>query len=153
MQHSPYQFNLTHAHEYALICVALDRPVGIDIEYMPRRLDDAGALVRRFFSEAEQATYFSLPRMLRRHAFFNGWTRKEAYIKARGEGLSHPLDSFVVELRPGVPPAFININDDPAETARWRLHAFTPAPDYVAAVAAPGRAENIHYFDFEKESS
>lgn len=145
---SPFQFNVSHAHELALVALVRDRPAGIDVEYNLRRLDDEAALVARFFSPLENVVYQSLAPEQRKQAFFNGWTRKEAYIKARGEGLSHPLDSFDVELRPGQPAAFLNINQDQAETARWSLHAFTPALDYTAAVATPGPAGEYQYFDF-----
>ena len=143
-----HRFNVTHSHELALIGVTFDRPVGIDCEYHRRPLEDAAALIDRYFSPFEQAVFHALPAEQQQLAFFNGWTRKEAYIKARGTGLSHPLDAFDVEIRPGQPVAFLNINQDPAETARWSLHAFTPAPDYTAALATPGHNNQYHYFDF-----
>ena len=145
---SEFDFNVSHSAELALIAIARQRPVGVDVEYAQRPLHDADALVDRYFSVHERNAYRAVPAAQKQTAFYNGWTRKEAYIKARGEGLSHPLDQFDVELRPGKTAAFININNDPAETDHWSLYAFTPAPDYIAAFATPGPVHSCHFFDF-----
>src|SRR5262249_24217563 len=87
----------------------------------------------QFFSRRESLELRTLPASLRVEAFFNCWTRKEAYLKARGEGLGVPLDRFDVSLTPGQPAAVLNGGD-----GRWSLHALTPAPGYAAAVAVEG---------------
>lgn len=131
----PLTFNLSHAHELALIAVARGRLLGVDIEWV--RPDMSGEeIAERFFSPREVAALRAVPPPQRHEAFFNCWTRKEAYIKARGEGLSHPLDQFDVSLAPGEPAALLGTRGDPAELARWSLQALAPGPGYVAALAA-----------------
>ena len=109
---APLHFNVTHAHELALFAVTAAAPVGIDVEYTGRHVADRDALARRFFSAQEVEVYQALAEVERRAAFWCCWTRKEAYIKALGTGLSHPLDRFVVSLRP----------DQPAAASGTRIH-------------------------------
>ncbi|HKP36653.1 MAG TPA: 4'-phosphopantetheinyl transferase superfamily protein [Pyrinomonadaceae bacterium] len=127
-------FNLSHSQDFALLAVTREREVGIDIEFM--RSDFATSdVAEHFFSVAEVYTFSGLDPDLRTLAFFNCWTRKEAYIKARGEGLSMPLDSFDVSLTPGLPVALLQNRLDPADVSRWSLHELSPAPSYAAAIA------------------
>lgn len=129
------RFNLAHSHELALYAFARGREVGVDLEHV--RPDLAGEeIAERFFSAREVAALRSLAPEARAEGFFNCWTRKEAYIKALGEGLSHPLDSFTVSLRPGEPAALLEVEGDEAEAARWSLRELRPAPGYVAALVA-----------------
>lgn len=97
---SGVQFNLSHSDNWAVVGWAKGRAIGVDIEAW-RPMRDEAALVRRFFSPAENAAYDALPPAQRSEGFFHCWTRKEAYIKAVGRGLSLPLDSFDVSLEPG----------------------------------------------------
>jgi 4'-phosphopantetheinyl transferase len=130
-------FNMSHSHGVALYAVTLGREVGIDVEHI--RFDvEVAEIAERFFSRREVAMLRRLPTEMQREAFFNCWTRKEAYIKARGEGLSLPLDQFDVSLAPGEPAALLGTQPDPSEASRWFLQEFTPAPGYVAALAAAG---------------
>ncbi len=127
------QFNLAHSHTLALYAFTYGRQVGIDLEYA--RTDFASAeIAERFFSAREVAMLRALDPELQSAAFFNCWTRKEAYIKARGEGLSHPLNSFAVSLRPGEPAALLSVDDNVEELARWTLEDLNPAPGYAAAL-------------------
>jgi 4'-phosphopantetheinyl transferase len=80
---------------------------------------------------------------LQKLAFFNCWTRKEAYIKARGEGLSHPLDQFSVSCAPGQPTALLSTENDPPEFSRWWLHELRPGSGYVAALALKGASRHV----------
>ena len=80
----------------------------------------------------------TLPTDVQRQAFFRCWTRKEAYIKARGQGLSLPLDQFDVSLAPGEPAAILGTQQDPSEASRWSLQELTAAPGYIAALAVEG---------------
>ena len=135
---SPMKFNLSHSHGMALYAFAVQQEVGIDLEKI--RSDVAITEVAgRFFSAHEQEELRALPAEFRAEGFFLGWTRKEAYLKARGDGLQVPLDSFNVTLTPHQ-PAEINSVD----SARWTLTSFIPAPNYVAATVAEGTGWNTH---------
>jgi 4'-phosphopantetheinyl transferase len=127
-------FNLSHSHGVALYAVTRGREVGIDLECIRYNLETE-QIAERFFSRREISTLRALPAALRRYAFFLCWTRKEAYIKARGEGLSLPLDQFDVSLIPGEPAALLSIHPDPHEALHWSLRELIPAPGYVAALA------------------
>lgn len=131
------RFNLTHSHGLALFAVTCGREVGIDLEKLRPDLAD-GQIAERFFSAQEVRRLRELPRQQQGEAFFNCWTRKEAYIKARGEGLSMPLDSFDVSLVPGEPAELLDTRGDPQEASRWSLRELFPASGFVAAVAVEG---------------
>jgi len=136
------RFNLSHSHELALYAFARGRDIGVDIEHM--RAEFAGDdIAARFFSAREVEMLHALPEATRTRAFFNCWTRKEAYIKARGEGLSHPLDAFDVSLIPGEPAALLGTRGDPRELARWSLYALDAGDAYAAAVAVEGTAHTL----------
>ena len=131
------EFNLSHSRDLALYALARDRAVGIDVEFIR---DDPACLeiAEGHFSRREVKTLRALHRSQRAPAFFNCWTRKEALIKAQGQGLSLPLNAFDVSLAPGEPAALLNVEAAARELSRWSLQALTPAPNYVAAVAAIG---------------
>jgi len=131
------RFNLSHSHGVALYAVTRGREVGIDLEYIRSDLE-VEQIAERFFSRREIATLRALPIDLRTDAFFLCWTRKEAYIKARGEGLSLPLDQFDVSLIPGEPAALLSTHRGSHEALRWSLQELTPAPGYVAALGVEG---------------
>jgi 4'-phosphopantetheinyl transferase len=131
-------FNMSHSHEMALFAITRGREVGVDIEYL-RTAVACEEIAEHFFSARERATLRALPETRKHQAFFNCWTRKEAYIKAHGEGLSLPLDQFDVSLAPGEPAALLATRGDPREALRWSLQALTPAPGYVAALAVEGQ--------------
>jgi 4'-phosphopantetheinyl transferase len=127
------QFNVSHSHGVALLAFALGRQVGVDVELV--RPDFAGEkIAERFFSPQEVTELRSLPPLLQDEGFFLCWTRKEAYIKARGEGLQIPLQSFHVSLTPGKPA-----NLQAADSSRWSLRSLRPDPRYVAALVGEGR--------------
>jgi len=130
-------FNISHSAELALYAVNRGRKVGIDLEHL-RSGVDIDCIAARFFSPGEVRALRALPVAVRHEAFFRCWTRKEAYIKARGEGLSLPLDQFEVTLTPGQPAALLSTAGDPPEASRWSLQDLTPTPGYVAALAVEG---------------
>ena len=132
------RFNVSHAEGLALYACTRRRALGVDIEYV--RPDFPGhEIAARFFSPREVAALRALPAAVQTRAFFNCWTRKEAYIKAHGAGLSLPLDQFDVSLAPDEPAALLATRPEPQEAARWSLQELTPAPGYVAAIAVEGR--------------
>jgi 4'-phosphopantetheinyl transferase len=112
------------------------REVGIDAEYI-RPVPDAAEIAARSFSARENAALLRLPDDQRQEAVFRCWTRKEAFIKAIGDGLAHPLAGFDVTLTPDEPP-LLSIEGDPEKAARWSLEAFVPATAYLAALAVEG---------------
>ncbi len=122
------RFNASHSHGVALYAFTLGREVGVDIEL---QRDDFTSLeiAERFFSKAEICALGSLPTHLRTQAFFNCWTHKEAYIKALGEGLSHPLDCFAVSLAPGEPARLVGAEPHPLEADRWSIADLKPFQD------------------------
>ena len=130
-------FNLSHSHGIALYAITCGREIGIDIEYF-RPDVEAEKLAERFFSPREAAVLRALPEHLRKEGFFNCWTRKEAYIKAEGKGMSIPLSAFDVSLTPGEPAALLRSQSHPQETSRWSLQALSPEPGYTAALAVKG---------------
>lgn len=134
--HAGPAFNLSHTEGAALCAIAPSGDIGVDIERQ-RPLEHAD-LVARFFSAAEIRQFDSLAPEGREAGFFNGWTRKEAYVKARGLGLSLPLDSFSVDLAPGAEPA-LHAGDQASEsTARFRLWDLAAGAGYSAALAYCG---------------
>jgi 4'-phosphopantetheinyl transferase len=130
-------FNVSHSKGIALYAIAKGRRVGLDIEHLREDFDTV-ALAERFFSRSEVTTLSELPAGQQTVAFFNCWTRKEAYIKALGEGLSHPLDRFSVSLAPGERAALLSTDDNPQEASQWSLVELSPGDGYVAALACEG---------------
>ncbi|QAY79197.1 4'-phosphopantetheinyl transferase superfamily protein [Sphingosinicella sp. BN140058] len=122
-------FSLSHSAGLA-ICATSTASIGCDIEHCDPKLADS-AVAERLFAPAEIAALSSLQGEQWVGGFFACWTRKEAFVKALGLGLSHPLDAFAVSLDPTEPPHLISGGDG------WALFAFTPAPGYQAAVAYP----------------
>jgi 4'-phosphopantetheinyl transferase len=132
-QASGLEFNLSHSGDLALLGCAWKRELGVDVE-MRRGLGDEAALVRRYFSPAEQHAYAALPPAARTTGFFQCWTRKEAYIKAVGRGLGLPLDSFDVSLGDGVPVQLLRASVEEGEPRQWSLAAADVGPEACAAV-------------------
>jgi 4'-phosphopantetheinyl transferase len=145
------RFNLSHSHGMALYAITRGRELGVDLELIRRDLE-AEQIAERFFSPSEIGTLRSLPPALRKSAFFLCWTRKEAYIKARGEGLSMPLDRFNVSLIPGEPAALLSTQPDPDEASGWSLMNLTPAAGYAAALAIKGRDWTLSCWQWPRSS-
>lgn len=135
-------FNLSHSEALAALGVTRGPEIGVDVEHVRPLKEDIAA---RFFSERETATLRGLPESEQVDAFFRCWTRKEAIVKAIGEGLSHSLDSFDVTLRADQ-PALVERFAGEADAPRvWRLVHFDPAPGYAGAIACRtgGAAINV----------
>jgi 4'-phosphopantetheinyl transferase len=131
------RFNLSHSDELALCAVTRGREIGVDVEHT-HPLQDLEGLAERVFSRRERARLSALRGGDKLTGFFNAWTRKEAFIKALGEGLSHPLDRFDVSLAPRAPARLERIDGDAARAARWSLAAAEVDAGYTAAVVVDG---------------
>ncbi|MCY3556018.1 MAG: 4'-phosphopantetheinyl transferase superfamily protein [Gemmatimonadetes bacterium] len=130
------RFNVSHSHDLAVYAVTAGVPVGIDVEYLRRRATmDRLKIAHRVFSDREYNELASMPRYRRDEAFLACWTRKEAFVKAIGQGLSCPLDQFDVSVDPNDPPELRATHWDPLETDRWSMASVDPGPDYIGALA------------------
>lgn len=139
-------FNITHSGDLALCGIGWNRNIGIDAEKF--RHDFATEdIARRYFSAGEMAELMGLPTALRTEGFFNCWTRKEAYVKARGEGLHIPLDSFQVSLDPGRPERFLK-----GVESIWHLLAIRPGPDHAAALVYSGDPSITRLFSWHSST-
>jgi 4'-phosphopantetheinyl transferase len=141
---SRLKFNLSHSTDRVLIAVALDSEVGVDLECI-RPHSGCADIAQRFFSAAELDQLDACPSELYVEAFLNCWTMKEAYVKACGEGLAIPLNSFSVPF--STPPALTPLKNhvasqDMLPDRRWCLYSLRPAPGYVGALAIEGT--NVH---------
>jgi len=132
------RFNVSHSGGLALYAVTCGRALGVDVERIRAEFCDE-QIAEQFFSPAEVAALRALPASLQPQAFFNCWTRKEAYIKARGKGLSMPLDQFDVSLAPGEPVALLKNRYDSEEASRWVLQEVSVGACHVASIAVEGR--------------
>ena len=136
------RFNLSHSENQALLAVTRGRAIGVDIEQI--RPDFAtDEIAKRFFSEREWQALRALPTVERTAAFFRCWTRKEAFIKAIGEGLSFPLDAFAVSLAPGEPAVLRWLRDQPDAVQRWSFRDITALPGFLAALAVEGEMSRV----------
>lgn len=132
-------FNLSHTSDVALLGLARRREIGIDIELVrPGLAQDR--IAERFFAPAEVRELRAIPVADQDQAFFACWTRKEAYIKARGDGLSLALDQFQVSLAPGEPPRLVRGYDSGREAQRWSMFDLGLRPNYCAALVVEGTA-------------
>lgn len=145
-----FRFNVSHSHGLALYAVTRGREVGVDLEHIRPHLDLI-EIAERFFSPREVAVLRALPPRMQTYAFFSCWTRKEAYIKAKGEGLSIPLDQFDVSLAPGEPAALLHTQWDDQEASRWSLRELNPGPGYVAALAVFGHHWRLKCWQWPEE--
>jgi len=132
---SGLHFNLAHAQGVAVYALARGRAVGVDIESV-RPLSDADEIAERFFSPQEARQLRALPAPDKERAFFNCWTRKEAFIKALGQGLSYPLDRFEVSIGPK--GRLVSTDTSTPQGGDWSLREIEAPSGYVAAVAAAG---------------
>lgn len=136
---SGVRFNLTHSGGVALYAITRGREVGVDVERLDRTLGQRDRIAERFFSPSEYRAYCEVPEDQKLQAFLNCWTRKEAFIKALGEGLYYPLDRFEVSLAPGEEARLIGIEGDPEVAKKWAVRDLDPCPGYVGAVAVEGQ--------------
>jgi 4'-phosphopantetheinyl transferase len=141
------QFNRADSNGIAVYAFTKINEIGIDLEYM-RSMPDADQIVKGSLSEYEKDAFKSLSESQKYEAFFNCWTRKEAFIKATGKGLYYPLDQFDVSMAPDQPARLISINENRLEAAKWTLIDLRPEFGYSAAVALEGVCEDFRLWDF-----
>ena len=148
---SDLRFNLSHCDDVALYAFSSGREIGVDVEAV-RAIPDGDAIAACMFSRGENEVYCSLEPRDKPLGFFNCWTRKEAFIKALGDGLYHPLDRFEVSLAPGEPARILRVESTTGDQCGWTLHSFLPRPGLIGAVvvqqvargsAAPVGSERI----------
>lgn len=128
------EINLTHSHGVAAFALTTGCQLGLDIEHI-RPLADMQNVAARFFCAEEAAEILALAAGERESAFFRCWTRKEAYIKAVGDGLSMPLNDFRVTTQPDAPARFVHLGHDTDAASEWTLHDLSLEPGYAAALA------------------
>jgi 4'-phosphopantetheinyl transferase len=136
------RFNASNRGHLAVYAFTEGCDIGIDFEQV-RAIPEMEHIAARFFAPPETSELMALPESERPQAFFNCWTRKEAYIKAVGDGLSVPLDSFRVTLGPGAPAEILCLGGSIEAAQGWTMHHFDPAPGFVGALAYPSRSREI----------
>jgi 4'-phosphopantetheinyl transferase len=141
-------FNLSTSGDSALYAIGSGQQLGVDLEQI-RALDDMEQIAERYFCHAEYRELLAIPQAARPQAFYNCWTRKEAFVKALGEGLSHPLDRFHVTLQPGLPAEFVSIDGCTGSETDWALHDVAPSIDYAAALAVRNKTCGLQLRRFE----
>ncbi len=143
------QFNSSHASDWALIALAQNCELGVDIEkhhHLPERAD----LAKKFFSEAEVRELNRLTEPARTEGFFNCWTRKEAFVKAIGQGLAFPLNHFSVSLTPEQPATILEVTSEyPAALEPWSMTAIDVMPGFSAALVFAGDLTSLSFLDWQ----
>lgn len=142
-------FNLSHSSETALIAVAKNGHLGVDVEAV-RRIDDRDTLAERFFSSSEARQLREVPYAARDRAFFTCWTRKEAYIKAVGDGLARPLDRFDVTFLDADEPQ-LTLHDHNGEPHPWVVYPLAPIAGYASALVSD-RDQDVSCWDYCDEA-
>jgi 4'-phosphopantetheinyl transferase len=138
-------FNLAHSEDLALIAITRIGPVGVDVECV-RPMKDMDHLVARFFSARENELFQKVPSSEKPAAFFNLWTRKEALLKATGEGITRSLSLVEVSFLAGEPARLVAVAGDTEKAKEWSLRELAPMAGFVGAVAVRADAVNIKAF-------
>jgi 4'-phosphopantetheinyl transferase len=138
---SDLRFNVSHSHGLILYGVTRGRELGIDVEHVRGEVL-VEQLADRFFSPREVAALRDVPPASRRDAFFRIWTRKEAYLKGTGKGLTLPLDCFDVSLTPGQ-AALLATHHEPADAQRWSMRDLAAGTGFAAALIAEGNGWHL----------
>lgn len=147
---SGLQFNLSHSHEQVLLAFTYHRQVGVDIEYI-RSLPDLEQIAARTFSPQENQELKKLKPEERIAAFYRCWTRKEAFVKALGEGLYYPLDRFSVSISSAAQNCLLEIEGHSTEASRWTILGLDAASGYAAALAVNNRNWRLVFWEYRPE--
>ena len=140
------RFNLSHSYALGLVAVTRGREIGVDVERVRPEVA-CEQIARRYFSPREAAAFAALPASAQPEAFFACWARKEAYVKARGEGLSFSLDAFDVSFTPGERPPLLSVGGDHQRPSLWKMEALEVDRGYQAAVVAEGQSWRLRCWD------
>jgi 4'-phosphopantetheinyl transferase len=140
----PIMFNMSHSESLVIVAVTLDCCVGVDTEFI-RPIEDIDSLAQRLFTTGEQALVQAAPVDRKERVFYRCWTRKEAYIKAIGKGLSIPLDSFDTSLALGAQGGWLQTTNDSMANKTWWLSDLALLEGYVGALVVEGRVPTITY--------
>jgi 4'-phosphopantetheinyl transferase len=146
---STLQFNLSHSYSQAIYAFSWNRQVGIDLEkILP--IPDAERLAEHYFSIQENEMLRTFSGNHKWDAFYKIWTAKEAYLKAQGDGLAHPLNQVEISLPDGVSACLSSIDGDLEQAAAWRLQSFLPAEGYQSCLAVEGHSWRLAFQNFEE---
>lgn len=141
------KFNVSHSGEKILMSFSLEHEIGVDVEFNKRSIE-IPQVAKSFFSKNETKALLCLPDVQQLSAFYNCWTRKEAFIKAKGGGLSIPLDQFEVSLLPEEKAELRVIKWDQTDVVNWNLQSITVGEDYTGAVIVKNPSALYDYFDW-----
>jgi 4'-phosphopantetheinyl transferase len=139
-------FNFSHSEALAVCALTAGGHIGVDVERV-RSVADADSIVERYFAPGEAREYAALPAADRTAAFYSTWTRKEAFVKAIGDGLQCPLDSFEVDIAPAAVEPRLAMN---GSHGVWHLRSFEPAPGYTGALASDFVIRAVERFIFDE---
>lgn len=141
-------FNMSHSHEWALLALTKGKKIGVDIELIRAEIAEQN-LAEQIFSPLENETLRNLPEKLRLKAFFDCWTRKEAFIKAVGKGLSYPLEEFAVSCAPHQSAMLLSINNSSDEVENWHIKELNVGENYAAAAAIESKQLKLKFYHWE----
>lgn len=141
-----FEFNVSHSGDYGLIAIGRNNALGVDIEEIKKDMD-LMEMAQQIFSDSEYQQLIQLPETERFQAFFSGWTRKEAYIKGDGKGLSIPLKSFNVSLVHTEQPILLATNHDAQASNHWSIYDINTPENYAGALAIKAKNCQIEYFE------
>lgn len=147
---SRLQFNISHAHEYALFAISENRSLGIDLEPL-RSIAESRAIAMEFFSPQENQALSSLQEQEWDRAFLNCWTRKESFVKALGGGLSLSLNNFTITVQSGGPVRLLDFTGELSQPAHWSFRELQPVSGYIGALAAEGRDWELSCWHLQDE--
>lgn len=128
------RFNVSHTEDVTVLAFTIGCELGVDVEHI-HPMENLLDIAEHFFSAPEANELKTMPKAEQIRAFFLCWTRKEAYIKATGDGLSSSLSDFRVSLSPHEPARFIEFNNEPSSHQSWKLHNLDVGPNHAAAIA------------------
>ncbi len=148
----PLYFNISHSQKIALFAFSQGSEVGIDVEWSRPRLDHE-AIAKRILSSQEQKWLQTLPAGRRKSAFLTCWTRKEAFAKAHGAGLTFPLQNITVTFLPHQSAQLVKIEDPSFNSHMWSMYAVYPRPRYAGALVVEGHPRLVHYWDYDTRTT